>query len=211
MRPEIQKKQNFHFEGDAEITNHPHRIKLFAESTVETNNKVRTDDKHLFTGSYSYFLNKKWFVLTDARFQRDKFADLAVLGILSAGPGYQFWRSYEKNFSVSLGPGYAIQKYSIGQSFLDGDSKRQFPAAVWSLDFDIWLFKQSLQLFHHNSAVINLTDSEAWDIRTRTDLRIPLFWKLFANLQYNFGYANQPADGKVSDDGKFVTTLGLKW
>jgi len=204
-------KQNFHFQGDAEVANLPHRIKLFAESTVETNDKVRTDDKQVFTSTYSYFLTKKWFLFTDARFQRDQFADLSGFGIFSVGPGYQFWRSYEKNLSISLGPGYAIQKYSTGQSFLDGASKRQFPAAVWSLDFDIWLFKQSLQFFHHNSAAFNLIDSEAWEIRTRTGLRIPLFWKLFANFQYNFTYANQPADGKVSNDGKFVTSLGLKW
>ena len=204
-------KTNFHFEGDAEIANQPHRIKLFAESTVETNDKVRTDDKQYFSGTYSYFLTKNWFLLTDTRFQRDQFADLSAFGILSVGPGYQFWRSYEKNLSISMGPGYAIQKYSKGQSFLDGDSTRQFPAAVWSMDFDIWLFKQSLQFFHHNAAVFNLTDRDAWDIRTRTGLRIPLFWRLFANLQYNFSYANQPADGKLSNDSKFVTALGLKW
>ena len=204
-------KQNFHFEGNAEIANLPHRIKLFAESTVETNNNVRTDDKQFFNGSYSYFLTKKWFLFTDTRFHRDQFADLTAFGILSVGPGYQFWRSYEKNLSISLGPGYAIQQYSTGQSFLDGNKKRQFPASVWSMDFDIWLFKQSLQFFHHNSGAVNLKDSDAWGLRTRTGLRVPLFWKLFANFQYNFSYTNQPADGKVRDDGQFITGLGLKW
>lgn len=204
-------KKRFHLEGNAEIAKVPHRIKLFAQSTVETNKEVRIDDKQFFSASYNYFITKKWFLFTDTQFKRDRFADLAAFGIVSVGPGYQFWHSKEKNLSISLGPGYATQTYSTGQSFLDGDKKRNFPAGVWSMDFDIWLFKQSLQFFHHNSAVLNLKDSDAWDIRTRTGLRLPLFWKLFANFQYNFDYSNQPADGKVSDDGKFVTSLGLKW
>ena len=82
--------------------------------------------------------------------------------------------------------------------------------AFGSMDFDIWLLKKSVQFFHHHNAFLNVEDSDAWGILTRTGLRVPLFWKLFANFQYNFDYNNQPADGKVSDDGSFVTTLGLK-
>ena len=204
-------KQNFHFDGDSEIAKLPHRIKLFAESTVESNDHVRTDDNQFFHAAYNYFLTPQWFALTDGQFQRDKFADLTAFGIFTAGAGYQFWRSAEKNLSVSLAPGYAIQRFSTGQSFLDGDSEREFPALVWSLDFDIWLFKKTVQFFHYDSLLFNLEDSEGWNVITRTGFRIPLFWKLFANLQYNFKYANQPADGKVSDDGTFVTGLGLKW
>lgn len=204
-------KENFHFNGDAEIAKLPHRIKLFTEATVETNDNVQTDNKQFFEASYNYFLTEKWFALTDASFQRDEFADLEAYGIATAGVGYQFWRSSEKNLSVSLAPGYAIQRYSTGQSFLDGDSGRTFPVGVWSLDFDIWLFRKSLQFFHSDSFMYNFEDSQGWIVTTRTGIRIPLFWKLFANLQYNFKYDNQPADGKVSDDGKFVTSLGLKW
>ena len=61
-------KQYFHFDTDAQIVNPPHQIKLFAETTVETNDEVRTDDKQFFNASYSYFLTRKWSVRTDTRF-----------------------------------------------------------------------------------------------------------------------------------------------
>ena len=127
------------------------------------------------------------------------------------GAGYQFWKSEAKNLSVRLGPSYAIQRYGSGQSFLDGDDGRSYAAAFWAIDFDTWVYKRALQFFHVSTGLLSFQDGENWSILTRTGLRVPLVWRLFATVYYNYEYAGQPADGRKPDDGKLVTKLGLKW
>ncbi len=141
----------------------------------------------------------------------DESADLTAMNAFGIGGGYQFWGSEAKNLSFRLGPNYVVQEYGSGQSFLDGDTGRDYAAAFWGTDFDIWVYRRVVQFFHHSTGILSFEDGENWSVLTRTGFRIPLFWKLFATLQYNFDYEGQPADGAVSDDGKFLTKLGIKW
>ncbi len=204
-------KQSFDFDARVEILKRPHRIGLFGDFNYEKNNDVLTDDNFLFNVNYDYFLNRKWFLFANDKFKRDKFADLTAQNAFGVGAGYQFWKSEAKNLSFRLAPNYVFQGYGKGQSFLDGDDSRSYPAAFWALDFDIWAYKRVVQFFHISTGLLSFQDGENWSILTRTGLRVPLVWRLFATVYYNYEYAGQPADGRKPDDGKLVTKLGLKW
>lgn len=204
-------KQSLGFDAQLDFTKRPHRIGLFADLNYENNDGVLTDDNMLLNANYDYFLNRKWFFFVNDRFNRDKFADLTAQNAFGVGVGYQFWKSEAKNLSFRLGPNYVYQGYSSGQSFLDGGDSRHYGAAYWAVNFDAWLYKRVVQFFHNSTGLLSLQDGENWGILTRTGLRVPLVWKLFATFQYNFDYAGQPADGRKPDDGKLVTRLGIKW
>ncbi|NIO07327.1 MAG: DUF481 domain-containing protein [Deltaproteobacteria bacterium] len=205
------KKQALGLDGQLDILKRAHRIGLFADFNYEKNRGELTDDNLLLNANYDYFLNRKWFLFANDRFHRDKFADLTAQNSFGVGAGYQFWKSPEKNLAFRLGPSFVYQGYSSGQSFLNGDDSRTYGAAFWAIDLDIWVYKRILQFFHNNTGLLSLQDPENWGILTRTGFRIPLVWKLFATLQYNFDYAGQPADGRVADDGKFITRLGVRF
>jgi len=204
-------KQSIGFDARLDFLKRQHRIGLFTDFNYEKNDDVLTDDNLFMNVNYDYFLNRKWFLFANNKFKRDSFADLTAQNAFGVGAGYQFWKSDAKNLSFRLGPSYAFQRYGGGQSFLDGDDGRSYAAAFWAIDFDTWVYKRALQFFHVSTGLLSFQDGENWSILTRTGLRVPLFWKLFATLYYNFDYAGQPADGRAPDDGKFVTRLGMKW
>lgn len=204
-------KQSLSFDARLEFLKKPHRIGLFTDFNYEKNDRELTDDNLLMSVNYDYFLSRKWFLFANDKFKRDKFADLTAQNAFGGGVGYQFWKSEAKNLSFRLGPNYVIQRYGGGQSFLDGDDGRNYAAAFWGLDFDIWAYKRVVQFFHVNTGLLSFQDGENWSILTRTGLRVPLFWRLFATLYYNYEYVGQPADGRKPDDGKLVTKLGMKW
>lgn len=201
--------EKYNLIGNLTVSKLPHVIKLYGEFRKEWSKDKLSKDNALGSATYERFLDKKWFVFGNVTAQTDKFKDLTLLGNVAAGPGYQFWRSREKNLSVKLGPAYAYEKYDKNMKFLGGKDQRDYFAGYWALDFDIWFFDKFFQVFHHNDIVYDFNDSDNWVIRTRTGIRIPMVLKLFASFQFNYEYDNQPADGKKNYDQSW--NFGLGW
>ena len=143
--------------------------------------------------------------------ERDDFSDLSHLVSLGAGPGYHFWKSDEKNLSIGVGPGYVTEKYTTAQESLNGQDHREYAAAVWAVNFDMYLFNRKVQPFHRNVGTLSLEDSSVWRWRTRTGVRFPLVWRLFSTVQFNYDWVNSPADGKKEYDEAILLKFGYKW
>ncbi len=195
--------------ANATISKLPHEVKLYAEFHKEWSKNKLSKDNGLGSATYKRFLTKKWFVFGNGTAQMDKFKDLDLLGNVGAGPGYQFWRSQQKNLSAKIGPAYAYEKYTKNMDFLGGKDQRHYFAGYWALDFDMWFFDKFFQIYHHDDILYSFQDSTNWTVRTRTGVRIPMVMKLFASFQFNYDYDNQPADGKKKNDQSW--TFGLGW
>lgn len=201
--------EKYSLTGNMTISKLPHVIKLYAEFHKEWSKNKLSKDTGLGSATYKRFLSKKWFVFGNGTAQMDKFKDLDLLGNVGAGPGYQFWRSRQKNLSAQIGPAYAYEKYTKPMKFLGGKDQRDYFAGYWALDFDMWFFDKFFQVFHHDDLLYDFRDSTNWTLRTRTGVRIPMVMKLFASFQFNYDYDNQPADGKKNYDQSWV--FGLGW
>jgi len=201
--------EKYNLIGNLTVSKLPHVVKLYGEFQKEWSNDALSKDNALGSATYDRVLDKHWFVFGNATAQTDKFKDLDLLGNIGAGPGYQFWRSEEKNLSVRLGPAYAYEKYSKPMAFLNNDTQRDYFAGYWALDFDMWFFDKIFQVYHHDDIVYDFQDSENWVVRTRTGIRIPMVLKLFASFQFNYEYDNQPADGRKNYDQSW--NFGLGW
>jgi len=201
--------EKYSLTGNMTIAKLPDVIKLYGEFYKEWADGDLTKDNALGSATYDRFLTKKWFVYANGVAQTDKFKDLDLLGNLGAGAGYQFWMSREKNLSARLGPAYAYEKYSVSQPHLGNKDSRDYFAGYWALDFDMWFFNRFLQVYHHDDFLYDFQESENWQLRTRTGVRIPVVLKLFASFQFNYDYVNQPAAGKKNYDQSWV--FGLGW
>ena len=201
--------QKYKLIANATISKSSHEIKLYAEFHKEWSKNKLSKDNGLGSATYKHFFTKKWFGFGGGTAQMDKFADLALLGNVAVGPGYQFYKSRELNLSALIGPAYVYEKYTKRQSFLDGKSQRTYFAGYSALDFDMWFFDKFFQIYHHSDLLYDFRESNNWGVRTRTGVRIPMVMKLFASFQFNYDYNNQPADGKKKDDQSWV--FGLGW
>jgi hypothetical protein len=204
-------KDKTYLDGTMELKKLPHRFKSTFELKLEESFGEKTEDKGFFTISYDRFVSEKWYIFGRGYVERDEFSDLQVLTIASVGPGYQFWKSEEKNLYLEAGIGYVWEKYTAQQENFGNSDERDYIAAVWTLGFDIWLFDKKVQPFHYNTGSISLEDASVWRIKTQTGIRFPMVYKLYTSLQYNYDWVNSPADVKKKYDEALMLKLGWKW
>lgn len=204
-------KTESYLDGNMELKKFPHRFKSAFELKLQKSFDETTEDKGFFTVSYDRFISEKWYIFGRGYIERDEFSDLNILTLGSVGPGYQFWKSNEKNLYLEIGPGYVWEKYTTEQVNFGNTDQRDYIAAVWTLGFDIWLLDKKIQPFHYNSGSISLEDASVWRIKTQTGIRLPMIYKLYTTLQYNYDWVNSPADGKRKYDEALMLKLGWKW
>ncbi|MFP4086490.1 MAG: DUF481 domain-containing protein [Desulfobacteraceae bacterium] len=200
--------ESYDLDGELTLKKFPHKIKAYAEYHRETSKEEVTKDNGLASLNYNRFVSEKWYLFGNALGARDALKDLNFQGNIGGGLGYQFWDSKQKNLSISLGPNYVYERYSKKMRVFDNKDYREYLAAFWSVDFDIWIFEDILQGFHHNDGTVDVQDGENWQIRTRTGLRFPLKYGLFTSFQYNYDFVNVPADGKEQYDAAYIFKLG---
>ncbi len=200
--------QKYNIDGQVTLSKSPHVIRMYGEYHKEFSKGKLSKDKGHGSLTYERFLTKKWYLFGNVTAGMDKFKSLDLIASAAAGPGYQFWKSRSKNLSIRLGPAYGIEKYTKPMKNFDNQSQREYVAAYWAMDFDMWFFDRFFQLFHHNDGLYDVQDTSNWQVRTRTGVRIPLVFKFFASLQFNYDFDNSPADNKKKYDEAYLFKLG---
>jgi putative salt-induced outer membrane protein YdiY len=193
--------------GDAEFTarTKKDRYTVGGEVNQEKADGIDTARNWLAYGDYNRFITDKLFFYADALFENDEFADLDLRTTLGAGLGYQIFESEELNLSVGGGLGYVSENFILAE---DDD----FSSGQWRIDYDQYLFKKIVQLFHRQRGFISLEDTNNWKIRTRQGLRFPLYKGITATLQYNYDYYNDPSPAAISKwDSKFLFLIGYQF
>jgi putative salt-induced outer membrane protein YdiY len=205
-------KRTFHGDLHLGLSKHPHRITFYGELNQEKagDPPVETENNALANLDYNRFLSKKWYLFGNGQSQRDEFADLDLLWAVAAGAGFQFWESKRKNLTLKIGPSYVSEHYSKPMVSMDKKDYRKYAAGFWAIDFDMWFFDRSLQVFHLDDGYVSFEDTNVWRLRTRTGIRIPITHGFFTSLQYDYDWVNSPADGKLNYDSRVVFKLGWK-
>jgi putative salt-induced outer membrane protein YdiY len=199
------KSDNYYFDGEFEARTKKNRYTVGGELSKEKADDIITSQNWLAYGNYSYFLNEKWFLYVNTMFEHDEFKDLKLRSTLGAGAGYQFFETPLLNLSISAGPSVVDENFDLAE---DND----YSAGQWEIKYDQYFFDKFVQLFHVNTGVISLEDSNDWFLKTRTGLRFPLYKGLTATLQYNYDWDNQPsAAAETEEDTKFIFLLGYEF
>lgn len=200
--------QKNNLDGQLTLFKFPHVIKLYGEYHREKKDGDLSKDNRLGSLTYERFISKKWFLFGNSVAATDKFKDLNLQAQFAAGPGYQFWKSRSKNLSVKLGPAYVMERYKKPMKNFNNKDHRDYAAAYWAMDFDMWFFNRFLQLFHHDDGLLDFEETDNWQVRTRTGMRVPISFGFFASLQFNYDFVNTPADNKKKYDQAYLFKLG---
>jgi len=195
----------YHVDTELVARTEKNRYTLGGEANREEESGVKTADNWLAYTSYDHFLSEKWFLYTNASFEKDDFKDLSLRTTLGAGSGYQFYETALRNLSAEAGISYVNEDYDVNNQ--DDD----YAAGRWSVKFDRYLFDKFFQLFHHHEGIVSLEDTEQVVIRARTGVRIPLRNGFNTTLQYNWDWDNSPAAGNDRVDERYLFTLGYSW
>jgi putative salt-induced outer membrane protein YdiY len=195
--------ENFHLDGELIARTTKSRFTIGAEADQSKDRGVETVNSVIGYMKYDYFVTEKWFLNSNALFEKDKFQDLNLRTSLGLGIGYQFWETQPLNLLVEAGLNY------VNEDYIESEDK-QYPAGRWSVNFDKYLIEELVQFFLFNGGLIGLEDTDDVLIKTRTGFRFP-HRQFNATLQFNYDWDNTPAEGRSKTDKAFILSLGYSW
>jgi len=201
-------KEELHIDGQLVATTEKNRFAAGLEldrdrAENSAGRMVRTENKWLGYTKYDHFLNKQWYINTNASYEKDDFKGISARSVLGAGAGYQVWKEKERNLALELGYAY------INESYDDiATEDTDYSAVRWALNFDYFLYKDRVQFFHWDEVFYNMDESDDIWLRTRTGFRFPLYKGFTWTIQYNFDWDNLPAAGLDRADKTLLFTIG---
>jgi len=197
--------EDYHIDTELVSRTDTNRFTAGLELDRELYDDKRTENKWLAYTKYDHFLTEKWYLNTNASFEKDDFKDINARTVLGAGAGHQFWHSDLKNLSSELGFAY------VNESYAGETEDKDYLAYRWASNFDWFLYKDVVQFFHWNEAFMSSDDYDDIWVRTRTGLRFPLYKGLTWTVQYNYDWDNVPSEGQERTDTTLLFTLGYQF
>ena len=198
-------KKDYHIDGQIVSRTKKNRFTAGLELDREETDDVRTEDSWLAYTKYDHFLTEKWYLNTNASFEKDEFKEISSRTVLGAGPGYQLWHTDLKNLSAELGYAY------VNETYEEGTPDEEYSAIRWAMNFDYFIYKKIFQFFHWDEAFLNPDDTENIWLRSRTGLRFPIYKGLTWTVQYNLDWDKSPLPGLDEADTTLLFTLGYQF
>ena len=162
------------------------------------------DTRNWLTGAkYDYFWSEKIYTYLRPFAEYDKFQDLDLRFITSAGPGYQFIETETAGLFAELGPAYFYEDYDIGD-----DS--EYVAARWAAGGRFHIIPQKIIFFHLHEFYYDLTSDEGAYLRTEQGVRFALVKNFFLNFRVDYKYKSDPPEGNKSSDTALVLGIGYE-
>jgi putative salt-induced outer membrane protein YdiY len=169
-----------------------------------TGKKEVTEDQWKAHGEYDYFFTKKTFGFIDARYEKDKIAELERRVVVGVGAGYQWVESEPFNFSTQAGIASRHETY-----YNQTDSSSQMSAQLgYHLDKKL---TQTLMFINDLTYYPSLETSGDYLLTTTGELRAKLTEVIFANFKVVFDFDATPAEGKGKSDVKYILGIGYKF
>jgi len=136
---------------DAELTlrRKNDRLRFFLDLENDKVSGITTKDKWFLTGKYDYFINQKKYYFAGVRMESDDFADLNLRSGLGGGIGYIFYNSKKLNLSGELGGSWVNEEF-------DNQANNDYPALIWGIDFDKYVFTDYTQVYHRSEGLQGL-------------------------------------------------------
>ena len=143
-----------------------------------------------------------WFVRGSVSWTKDPIRDLDSRSQYYLGPGYHFFNDSKRTLNLSLGPNLLVEEIG-GEEEESVSIQTVFRYEQQFLGDDLVLFQQTdLQ------RVVSGRDNKILD--TSTGLRWDLPGDVYMNLQVDFDYESNPADGREKEDITYLVGVGIE-
>ena len=165
---------------------------------------------------YDWFFLPRWYTFAGGLFEHDRFRDLELRSVYSAGLGHQFVERGDYpgelangirwlngiDLSAEAGLAYFVEDYRRA-------SNESYLSAKWSARMD-WQLVPSISIFHRHEGFPSLEDAKDLYIITQQGVRVSLHGGLFAAFQANWDWDNTPAKGFDRSEVLYIASLGYQ-
>jgi len=169
----------------------------------ESENSLTTEQYRL-GGKYDRFFMKQWYGYVGAAFEQDKFKDIDLRSIVSAGSGYQFYDEDELRVALEGGLSYTDENYVI-------EEDSSYAGFNWGFNWEQTFFDKHLNFFHRHRGNQGFDESDNLIINANTGVRIPIASGISATAQYDLDWDRSPPDDAESTDHTYSFGVGYDW
>ena len=169
-----------------------------------TDRGTETSSNSKLYAKYDRFFAKKWYGTINTTFEHDPFADIELRTTAVVGIGYQAIASARTNLALESGIDYVETNHYQQPT-------ESYPALRLALKFDAYIIPDRLQFYQGTELYVARGENEPSFARTQTGLRMPVWKKFVANLQYNVDWNSNPPPGFESIDRTLIFSLGYRW
>ncbi len=183
------------FDGKLEYRDLRNRLSIYGEYDEDITKEITTKQKWLLTGAYDYFPRndwgylfgaQDWFVGLGLNLKSDKFSELNLRTRFGPHIGYQFYESKVLNFFLQGGGEAVKENFSTQQD-------NRYWATTWRLNFDRYLFNESLQLYFISDGLYGFASPDKTLLENWAGFRFPLKGGVIAAMEAETDYDSQPA------------------
>lgn len=153
--------------------------------------------------AYNRLFDNEWFFALDSAVERDPIANLDHRLSINPAVGYAIWDDDRHKLNFQLGSGYATRK-SNGQDESTSN-------VDWKMEFTYKLRADEITVFHRHNVYRNIGGRENTVLQSETGVRYKLLGNLHVNVQANYDYDTEPADGSKKEDLEVLVGAGLSF
>ncbi len=181
-----------------------HRITGYATLNRELNDGSLTKEQYLLGAKYDRFFTAQWYGYAAADFEKDKFKDLDLRSIFSAGVGYQFFNTDDLKVSLEGGLSYTDERF-------DTASDDSYAGFNWGFNWEQKLLDGGLDFFHRHRGIKGFDTASNVIVSAQTGFRFPLLAGLNATVEWDLDYDNDPPKGVKEADHTYKVGVGYSW
>ena len=180
-----------------------HRTIFDLSTARENNNGDKIKEYDRINASYNWSFSGPWFVGANATIERDPIALLDHRSSLNPAIGYDIWDDPGRTFNVQLGAGYQSEEI---------DNQSETGGVVdWRLRYAHDLVGGDIELFHNHQIYQSLSGRENTAFVSATGLRYDITDDIYLNVQLNYDYDSEPAEGTEASNLTYLFGAGLQF
>ena len=176
------------------------RVKLKGEFLYGKADKRENTNKLNLSGRLERVVFNKFFGFLQDDYYRDKFSGYDYRNVLSAGLGYDIFKT-EKHKLKGMGSlGYAVEQYKAGGS-------EDYPTGGLNLDY-VWDIKENLRFKQELKYETDLQKTDVYFLNSNTAFEVKINGNLSLGVGLKIAYQNKPPSPDIKKtDTTFLTSL----
>jgi len=190
----------FYAMGRMKLGEHRHKLELTRDGS-STDGDVTKDQTDVYYEDVWTF-REDWFMRGSVSWTRDPIRDLDSRSQFYLGPGFHFWDDSKRTLNLSLGPNLLVE--TIGGEDEDSVSIQTV------FRYEQYFLHDDLVLFQETDLQRVVSGRENKILNTSTGFRWELPRDIYMNIQVDFDYESNPADGRQKEDVTYLVGIGIE-
>lgn len=190
----------FYAMSAVKLGEHRHRLELTRDG-AKADGVVTKDQTNVYYEDLWTF-SDDWFMRGSVTWTRDPIRELESRSQYYVGPGFHFWDDSKRTLNLSIGPNFLVEQIA-GEDDKSISIQTVFRYEQRFLNDDLVLFQQT-----DIQRVVSGRENKI--VNTSTGLRWDLPRDMYVNLQVDYDYESNPAEGRANQDVTYLVGVGVE-